>query len=234
MIEINLRPGKRPKRVRFQWRWDGLRSVLATVGNPWLLTAAAAWILVIGGGLAVFVVTRARLAVLNTRLAAVQSEQRRYDIVISQMHAAQRLRDSIVGEINVIRGLDGARYVWPHILDQLTKALPPYVWLSQVNYVPMAVTPDSTSTAGGKGASSLPSVPAFAPVRMTITGYTIDIEAYTTFLRQLAASPWLTRVTPATAMSVTEDNRPVIAFTLEAFYKPADSAYMHVVPFASP
>src|SRR5207244_12192303 len=65
------------------------------------------------------------LRVLNGKLADVQAEKRRFDAVIAQKRQSEKIRDSLVAEINVIRGIDADRYVWPHVLDQITKALPP-------------------------------------------------------------------------------------------------------------
>src|SRR6184192_565705 len=69
-------------------------------------------------------------------------------------------------------------------------------------------------------------------VRVWITGSTVDIQAYTTFLRQLAASPWLTDVTPATSSTVIEADRPVTAFNVSVRYRVADSVYIRTQPVA--
>src|SRR5207247_1662894 len=60
-------------------------------------------------------------------------EKRRFDAVIAQKRQSERIRDSLAAEINIIRGIDADRYVWPHVLDQITKALPPYTWLTGVS-----------------------------------------------------------------------------------------------------
>src|SRR2546429_616130 len=67
-------------------------------------------------------------------------------------------------------------------------------------------------------------------VRIWITGSTVDIQAFTTFLRQLAASPWLTDVTPATTSTVIEADRPVTAFNVAVRFRVADSVYIRTVP----
>ena len=67
-------------------------------------------------------------------------------------------------------------------------------------------------------------------VRVTIDGRTVDIQAYTTFLRQLAASPWFTDVTPASSQTVIEADRPVTSFTVTVSYRIADSVYIRTVP----
>ena len=60
----------------------------------------------------------------------------------------------------------------------------------------------------------------------------MDIQAYTRFLRQLEASPWLREVTALSAETVVEDERPVTAFAIRATYEQADSAYMRTVPLS--
>jgi hypothetical protein len=67
-------------------------------------------------------------------------------------------------------------------------------------------------------------------VRINIEGRTVDIQAYTTFLRQLAASPWFTEVTPASSQTVIEADRPVTSFNVTVRYRIADSVYIRTVP----
>ena len=67
-------------------------------------------------------------------------------------------------------------------------------------------------------------------VSVSIQGRTVDIQAYTTFLRQLAASPWFTDVTPASSQTVIEADRPVTSFTVTVRYRVADSVYIRTIP----
>ena len=215
MIEINLLPGKKKaaQGTGVKFSLPDFKGLLASVTNPWLLAASGAWIVLAVGGGALFVTSKARLSVLHSRLAAVQVEKQRFDAVIAQKRQSEKMRDSLLGEITVIRRIDADRYVWPHILDQVTKALPPYSWLNSITSMPSAT--DSNAAPS---------------VRFTITGSTVDIQAYTTFLRQLSASPWFTDVVPASSQTVVEQDRPVTAFTVTARYRIADSVYIHTVP----
>ena len=70
------------------------------------------------------------------------------------------------------------------------------------------------------------------PLTFQITGRTIDIQAYTRFLRQLEASPWIDNVTPVSAQTIVEKERPVTAFSIRASFSPADSAYIRTAPFS--
>ena len=70
------------------------------------------------------------------------------------------------------------------------------------------------------------------PLQFEVNGRTVDIQAYTRFLRQLEASPWIADVTPVSAQTVVEKERPVTAFTIRATYRQADSAYIRTVPLS--
>jgi hypothetical protein len=69
-------------------------------------------------------------------------------------------------------------------------------------------------------------------VPFTINGRTVDIQAYTKFLRQLEASPWISDVTPVSAQTVIENEHPVTAFVIRANFQRADSAYIRTVPLS--
>ena len=59
----------------------------------------------------------------------------------------------------------------------------------------------------------------------------MDIEAFTSFLRQLTASPWLIEVNPTNTTTQIEADRPVTAFNLVARYRPPlDPRFVHTVP----
>jgi len=230
MIEVNLLPGKKKKAAGtgFRLAMPDFRGLIAQVKDPWLIGAIAAWVIVGGGGAALFITERARLAAADARLENVKTEKRRYDIVIAQKRQAEKVRDSLVYEINVIRDIDSDRYIWPHVLDQATKALPPYTWITRIQGVGSLVAPGQP---GAAPASIQEDSLGVSTVRVAIDGRTVDIQAYTTFLRQLAASPWFTDVTPASSQTVIEADRPVTAFNVTVRYRVADSVYIRTVPF---
>jgi Tfp pilus assembly protein PilN len=230
MIEINLLPGKKkaPKGAGMKLSLPDFKGLLAQVKDPWLLGAIAAWVVVGGGGALLFITDRARLAAAESRLESVRNEKRRYDVVISQKRQAERVRDSLLSEINVIRSIDADRYIWPHVLDQTTKALPPYTWITSMQTASAIVAPGA-SPANGPQTIEHDST-GRPTVKVSIRGRTVDIQAYTTYLRQLAASPWFTDVTPAASQTVIEADRPVTEFTVTVSYRVADSVYIRTVP----
>src|SRR5437762_12037299 len=190
MIEINLLPGKKGKKAAaggagFKLALPDFRGLLASIKNPWLLVASVTSLIVVGGGLLWFITQSTRLRVLQNRRVEVQAEKRRFDVVIAQKRQSERIRDSLVAEIQVIRGIDADRYIWPHVLDQITMALPPYTWLTGISVAGGGnVAPGSPGAlpvgAGGADSTGRPQV------RIWITGSTVDIRRSP---RSCASSP---------------------------------------------
>ncbi len=232
MIEINLLPGKKrvAKGAGMKLSLPDFRGLIAQVKDPWLITAIIAWVIVGGGGAALFITERARLAAAEARLENIRTEKRRYDIVIAQKRQAEKVRDSLLFQINVIRDIDADRYIWPHVLDQATKALPPYTWITHMQSVTAMVAPGAGQQAANGPVTVEEDSAGVSSVRVSIDGRTVDIQAYTTFLRQLAASPWFTEVTPASSQTVIEADRPVTQFNVTVRYRIADSVYIRTVP----
>ncbi|MGH7567994.1 MAG: PilN domain-containing protein, partial [Gemmatimonadales bacterium] len=153
MIEINLLPGQKRKApgAGFKLALPDFRGLLANIRNPWLIGAVVAGVVCLGGSAALFLRDSTRLASLESTLEEKRAEKRRFDVVIAQKRNAEKIRDSLVAEINVIRRIDTDRYIWPHVLDQITKALPPYTWLTDVSSTAPMVAPPGTPPGGGGG-----------------------------------------------------------------------------------
>jgi Tfp pilus assembly protein PilN len=239
MITVNLRPGQKRKRGGNPFRGlltglSGFREFGARVKDPLLLGAVAAWVAVLGG-LGLFYLNNMRqLYSLEPRLEQARSEDRRFKAFLADKRRQEQIRDSLLSQIAVIRTVDGDRYVWAHLLDEITKALPAYTWLVDLGVTAAPAAVGSSAAAPRPGATpdstAKPAVPP--PLAFQINGRTIDIQAYTRFLRQLEASPWIADVTPVLAQTVVEKERPVTAFSIRATYHKADSAYIRTAPFS--
>jgi Tfp pilus assembly protein PilN len=246
MITVNLRPDLKRKRARspLQGVMEGVRGFGAKVKDPLLLVAVVSWVGVLGWLGFVVVGTGRQLGALEPKLEQTRAENRRFKAFLTEKRHQEMIRDSLVSQITVIRQVDGDRYVWSHLLDEVTKALPAYTWLvdmgaagvtSRPGPAPAPAPPARPQPAkGGKApaADTTASQPVNQAVAFTINGRTVDIQAYTRFLRQLEASPWITDVTPVAAQTVVEKDRPVTAFTIKATYREADSAYIRTVPLS--
>lgn len=245
MITVNLRPGKRRKSsgstLNFKWMLDGFRDLGSKVKDPLLLSAVGSWVCVLGFLGFLYLNNVRQLYSLEPRLEQARTENKRFKTFIADKRRQEQIRDSLLAQITVIRDVDGDRYIWPHLLDEVTKALPAYTWLVNLGTTTPAARPRPARPArpvrnakakNAKADSAAAADSAEKPLEFQLNGRTIDIQAYTRFLRQLEASPWIENVVPVSAQTIVEEQRPVTAFTIKAAYKLADSAYIRTVPFS--
>ncbi len=245
MITVNLRPGKRRTSsgslFNFKGMLDGFRDLSNKVKDPLLLGAVGGWVAVLGILGFIYMNNVRQLYSLEPRLEQARSENKRFKTFLADKRRQEQIRDSLLAQITIIRGVDGDRYIWPHLLDEVTKALPAYTWLVDLGTTtPMArprpARPKQAPAKKAKGSAAKADTAAAdtadAPLIFQLNGRTIDIQAYTRFLRQLEASPWIEDVVPVSAQTVVEEQRPVTAFTIKATYRMADSAYIRTAPFS--
>jgi Tfp pilus assembly protein PilN len=239
MITVNLKPGQKHKRAGtnpFKGLLDNFRGLGTRVKDPILMAAVGGWICVVAGLGFIYLNTVRQLYSLEPRLEQARSENRRFKTFLADKRRQEMIRDSLLAQITVIRTVDGDRYIWPHLLDEVTKALPAYTWLVDMGpaaapanaaQTPTVETPKTKADSAAQAAAAAVPVLTFQ-----LNGRTIDIQAYTRFLRQLEASPWIENATPVSAQTVVEKDRPVTAFTIRATFSRADSAYIRTAPFS--
>jgi Tfp pilus assembly protein PilN len=238
MITVNLKPGQKRKRAGtnpFKGVLDNFRGLGSKVKDPILMAAVGGWICVVAGLGFIYLNTVRQLYSLEPRLEQARSENRRFKTFLADKRRQEMIRDSLLAQITVIRNVDGDRYIWPHLLDEVTKALPAYTWLVDMGPISAQANAAQTpaQTPKTKADSAAQAAAAAAPVlTFQLNGRTIDIQAYTRFLRQLEASPWIENATPVSAQTVVEKDRPVTAFTIRATFSRADSAYIRTAPFS--
>ncbi len=237
MITVNLRPNLKRRRARspLQGLGESFRGFGGRVKDPLLFVAVLSWVGVLGFLGFVLLSTTRDLSALEPRLEQTRAEHKRFKAFLAEKRHQETIRDSLVAQIGVIRTVDGDRYVWSHLMEEVTKALPAYTWLVDMGMAAPAQAPQTAAPPAGSapaGADSGATAPVHLPVSFTVNGRTVDIQAYTRFLRQLEASPWIMDVTPVAAQTVIEKERPVTAFTIRATYRQADSAYIRTVPLS--
>lgn len=257
MIEINLLPGAAGKRKAKSGGGRGSSAAAmfaglgARVRDPYMISAAASLVLaaLIVGGL--YLMQQRRDTELRAAEEVAVADSSRFANFLKQRRRAQATRDTVLRQINVIRAIDGDRYLWPHVLEEVSKALPQYTWLTSLGY---AGTPQGTSTPAIIGEPPLPpgappkapAAPAPAPanraaagarpaaagldtnvmrdmVQLQLEGQTVDIEAITRFMRQLEASPFIGQVQLGKSQLSIIDGREVTTFSLQANYVRVDS-----------
>jgi type IV pilus assembly protein PilN len=231
MIEINLLPGNSKKA-----RGPGggaavgaaLANVAARVKDPFLLAAAGS-----------IVVAAAVVALLYLRQdasanALTASEQKqvqdstRYAAVLREKRKAETQRDSVMHQLSIIRAIDNNRFVWPHIMDEVSRSLPQYTWLVSVQQTVTPPPPTPTDPKDKKKHADEEDQPQ--PIKFKVIGNTVDIQALTRFMKLLEASPFIQNVQLEKSDLVASSGTEVTEFTLDAEYKTPDSTAIRTVP----
>jgi len=225
MIEINLLPGarKKTKSTGGGSSFD-LRASLASLGerfkDPWLGVAVGG---VVVGLLAIagmwFLQGRTEASLLEQERVAVQ-DSARFEAVVRATRVAQAQKDSIMRQMAIIAAIDGERFVWPHILDEVSRALPTYTWLRSVaqSSAPSTVSPEQV--AAGQAPK----------LTLRVIGLTVDLQALTIFMKQLEASDFLENVTIAGTQATQSEGKTVTEFTLEMTYAKPPEGAIRTVP----
>ena len=234
-LTINLRPGQ--KRASgasaFAGVGEQLRALGGRVKEPTLMLAAAAWVAVVLWLGFAWVSSAAELSALEPRLEQARAENRRFKTFLNEKRKQEQIRDSLLVQIGAIRSVDGERFIWPHLLDEIARATPSYTWLTRIAVLSEASGAQAqVGVVGAADTAAADSTIVDPPLEFEIEGRTADIQAYTRFLRQLEASPWIETVIPVSAQTVVEEERAVTAFTIRASFQRADSAYIRTVPFS--
>src|SRR5262245_29334599 len=139
MIEINLLPGsgKKKKSSGGGAKMDigaSFARLAANVKDKYL--ASAFLFLALGGGAvgATFSMQTKQESDLSSALEVAVKDSEHYATVLRDKQRAESKRDTVLRQINIIKSIDEDRYIWPHVLDEVSKALPPYTWLTVVNF----------------------------------------------------------------------------------------------------
>lgn len=245
MIEINLLPGakksKRSAGISFDFR--GFFGDFANrVRDPWLLTAIGGVVLGVSATAFLYWRTSSREADLLERETVAVQDSTRYALVIKERNTAEAQRDSVVRQIAIISAIDGSRYVWPHVMSELSRALPPYTWLrsvqqtSAVPAVPPEVEVGVSSKSAGKAPAArqaeLDEAAAAAVVTVRLIGQSVDVQAITRYVRLLEDSPWFDNVTLVRTEDVLAQpsNKEVKEFMVDMRISKADSSFIRRVP----
>jgi Tfp pilus assembly protein PilN len=245
MIEINLLPGS-GKKSRGRSAGAGLSETLsgifAKVKDPYLLSAVGSV------GVSIAVIAILWLTQSARERSLVEKEQKavqdstRYATVVAEKRRAEAQRDSVLRQVNIIRAIDDDRFVWSHIMDEVSRVVPPYTWLIGIEQTSKVISPaaapapaDPKAPAAKKDTSKAVALVDTAIVKpaleLRITGQTVDIQAMTRFMRFLESSPFIQNVRLAKSAPIIVNNTQVTEFQLDAEYEVPDPAAIRRVPF---
>jgi Tfp pilus assembly protein PilN len=246
MIEINLLPGARRKKssTREPIQWGALGGKMSgAFKDKFLIAAIVGFVLGAGGGGFLYFSQQHRETELASRKDKAVRDSTRYANFLKDRYKSEAVRDTLLRQVNIIRSLDEDRYVWPHVLDELSRALPQYTWLTlvgfvgtpqgQSNVVVSPKTPEDTSAAAKKRQRPPKRLDTEIPkdvVQVRVTGRTVDIQALTRFWKDLEASPFLGNVTLDKSEPALELQKEVTQFQLTITYTRPDTMLLHRVP----
>jgi len=244
MIEINLLPGSGKKarkgssgpKMNLGASLTGLRD---RVRDPWLVGAiasAAVGILVVAG---LWMTQSSREARLDEALQKAVQDSTRYSSVLREREMAEAKRDTVVRSLNMIRAIDDDRYIWPHVMDEVSRALPPYTWLVTLGFsgTGQAQTPITTVAAPadsshGRKRKAIATTVVRDTVRIRLVGNTVDIQALTRFMKQLEVSPFFEQVQLARSERANDNGKEVTQFQLDMLYSRPGATDVRRVPLA--
>ncbi len=207
MIEINLLPGSRKRRSPKSF----LPSKTPDMPDlNWLTVfVVAAWIIGPAVGLWLFLGVRGDLRDTEETLEQAVADSARYANVIQTQASLRARQDTIAQKLAMIQEIDAGRYVWSHILDEVSRALPPFTWLEAIEALSEATQP-----------------------RFQIQGRTGSLPALTRFMRALEASPFLRDVDLVSSEQgrVGRNDELVNNFILTGAYEPPPLDLVETVP----
>jgi Tfp pilus assembly protein PilN len=215
LIEVNLLPGGKKRGSRRPSFSLKLPTVEGVPRDPWVLGSAAVVILALAVSAWFYLTTTNRREELTVSIEAAVADSARYFDLIQQNNALNARRDSIAQRVGIIQEIDGDRYVWPHIMDEVARALPDYTWLQEL----LQVSPGE-------------------PLTFRVVGQAGNNFAVTQFMENLEASIFIRNVelvsTEQEVVATGGINRIVNRFELEAEYERPPPELLETVPLFTP
>ena len=234
MIEINLNPGA-SRKTKGRGASFSLSGVVgdrkSPIKDPFMLAAIVS-LLVAGATVGSMHLTQTQTASeLAQREEQAVADSTRFAAVLRQRASAEAKRDSVLKQLTVIKAIDANRFIWPHVMDEVSRALPPYTWLKQLAIVTPQAPPLGTGPATAPADTTKPAAPALPELmKFRLVGNTVDIQALTRFMKLLEASPFIQNVTLSRSQVAMQEGKEVTEFMLEAMYERPDSSMITLAP----
>jgi Tfp pilus assembly protein PilN len=242
MIEINLLPGAGSKKtarrptVSFGSFASGLTGRLT---DKFMIAAVVGVALSVSATAFLYLSQEKRNSDLQTRIEKAVVDSTRYANFLKDRYHAEAVRDTLLRQVNIIKSIDEDRYVWPHIMDEISRALPQYTWLSMIalngtpqgssNVVALPKTAKKPEDAGKQPKRIDTSIPV-DQIAVRLSGRTVDIQALTRFMKDLEASPFLSNVQLEHSELALDQGKEVTQFQLTVAYTRPDTTVVRRVP----
>ena len=215
MIKVNLLPdGKRGATKRPRKRIP-MPTVTGLGGDKWLNGVIVLAALGLGSAGYVFVGLSEEREETTVAIEAEVADSTRYADILARNEALVARRDSIAQRVAIIQDIDQGRYVWPHIMDEVARALPDYTWLTGIIQMGGATVHQPDLRIRGRSGNNF---------------------ALTRFMENLEASMFIQGVQLITTEQIVEREegltgvRTVHDFTLEMAYELPPPELIQTVP----
>lgn len=215
MIQVNLIPGRKKKK-RSARRGSGpsfsLPSLGGLSGDRWVAGASLVAVLAVAGGIYLAMGLKSQEEETALAIEAAVQDSARYAEIIEEVQSLLARRDSIIQRVDIIQGIDEGRYVWPHVLDEVARALPDYTWLTGI--VQSGPPPE---------------------LQASVTGQAGNNFAVAEFMTRLTESPFIRSVdlvssSQAVAEAGTGAQQLVYDFALEVHFQAPPMDVVETVP----
>lgn len=211
MIEVNLLPGGRKRQARKRSYSLPTPTVKGLPSDRWVLAALVAGVVALGAMGFFWISLQAQEEEVQVALESAVQDSARFADLIERTRRLQSRRDSIVERVAVIQEIDQNRYVWPHVMDEVARALPDYTWLTQL---------------GQMGTD---------PLRIQLRGRAGNNFAVTVFMDQLEASEYFRDVSLVSTEQAPESiegggQQVVYAFELQMTFEQPPLESLETVP----
>ncbi len=219
MIEVNLLPGGKKRRPAKRGGGGGgggagflQKLSMPSLGSLSLDAYTIASVVVVAGSLAVlgwwYVGLASDQEEVRVQLAEAIQDSTNYADLIARNATLEARRDSVAQKVNISQEIDALRYVWPHLLDEVSRALPDFTWLTQVIQVAVGETVD-----------------------FQVRGLAGNNRAMTTFWRQLEESPFIRSVQLVQSEQVVQPGGQLVyAFQLDCVYARPPLDLLETIP----
>lgn len=230
MIEINLLPGA-TKKSRGRGTGFSLKSIVAgassRIRDPYMIVAVVGVLIAVAAVGGMHFTQGQTESALVEREATALRDSARFAVVLAERRKAEAKRDSVLRQLRVIRSIDEERFVWAHIMDEVSRALPPYTWLQSLAVTDPQLPPPivANDTMPKQDPAPMPD-----PLKFRVVGNTVDMQALTRFLRILEASPFIKNVQLARTELAMQDGKEVTLFQFDAQYERPDKSVISTAP----
>jgi type IV pilus assembly protein PilN len=153
-------------------------------------------LLLLAGAVFLYFNQNSRLASLEERIDVAKQDSTRYSRAIGKMREIESSQAAIAARIQAIQEVDQGRFRWAHIMEELSRSLPEYTWLTSVVRREDVVEEN----------------------QIEITGITFSNLTLTQFMTNLESSPYLERISLIGSNRSNVEGVDVTSFALVAAY----------------